>query len=54
MPSAYNVCDVLSQGFFLGGGGGQRGVDFHPHPWNFYASSLYHLSFDVPSDVFSL
>ena len=57
MPSAYNVYDVLSQGFFLGGGGGkggQRGVDFHPHPWNFYASSLYHLSFDVPSDVFSL
>ena len=25
MPSAYNVCDVLSQGFFLGGGGGGRG-----------------------------
>ena len=26
MPSAYNMCDVLSQGLFLGGGGeGGRG-----------------------------
>ena len=22
IPSAYNMCDVLSQGLFLGGGGG--------------------------------
>ena len=37
MPSACNVCDVLSQVFFSWGGGvvGQRGVDFHPHSWNF-------------------
>ena len=25
MPSANNMCDVLSQGLFLGGGGGGRG-----------------------------
>ena len=25
MPSAYNMCDVLSQGLFLGGGGGGGG-----------------------------
>ena len=27
MPSAYNVYDVLSQGFFLGGGGGKGGSE---------------------------